>query len=738
VSVILKLPVKKQFCWTLLALAMAGHALGAEAVAVKPPVLGPQPQQATAANMSAYFLTRYHYKGVPLDDAMSEKIFNRYLKSLDSEKLFFTQPDVDQFSTLRTRLDDAILNGDLSQPFAMFNLYEQRVAQRLSQARELLKTEPDFTLQEDYVFNRDKAKWATSEQELQDLWRRRVKNDWLRLKLAGQDAKAIRATLDKRYATYLTSLQKLKSEDAFQTFLDAYASSVEPHTNYLGPRASENFDISMKLSLEGIGAVLQERDEYITIRELMAGGPAMLSEQLKVGDRILGVGQGDKGPVTDVMGWRIDDAVNLIRGAKGSKVALDVLPADASPDGKHKLVVLTRQKISLENQAAKKSVLEVKQASAMCRVGVISLPSFYEDFEARRRGDADYKSASRDVSRLLAELKSEKVDGVVVDLRNNGGGSLNEAVNLTGLFVDKGPAVQQRNSRGQINVYSIASGASAWNGPMGVLVNRGSASASEIFAAAIQDYGRGVIIGEPSFGKGTVQTIVDLAEAANLPAGKKDKLGELKMTIAQFFRINGGATQLRGVAPDIALPSASDAEKFGESSYDNALPWTQIKPAEYTPTGDLADLLPMLQVRHDSRVAQDKDYRALLEDIAEFNTQRKKNQISLNEAERRKERDRQEARAKAREERTSKATAAQLAASAGIKRQQQDDGLQGNERSLAEELAAEKARKDAKDVLLAETSQVMCDEVNLLKTNSKLAARVLPALRGNALGTGAN
>jgi carboxyl-terminal processing protease len=729
----LKFSLKPSVYAVLLLLAIAGPSLAAEAGASagagKPVTLAPLPQQVAAANLSAYFLTRYHYKGVPLDDAMSDKIFNNYLKTLDGEKLFFTQADIDQFSGLRTKLDDAILNGDLSQPFALFNLYQQRVVQRLSHARELLKTEPDFTLQENYVYNRDKLGWAQSEQELQEQWRKRVKSDWLRLKLAGQDTKTIRSTLDKRYATYLSGLQKLKSEDAFQTFLDAYASAVEPHTNYLGPRASENFDINMRLSLEGIGAVLQERDEYIVIRELMAGGPAISSEQLKVGDRILGVGQGDKGPITDVVGWRIDDAVNLIRGAKGSKVTLDVLPADAGPDGKHKMVVLTRQKISLETQAAKKSVLEFKQASTssgMCRVGVVTLPSFYEDFEGRRKGDPEYKSATRDVSRLLAELKKDKVDAVVLDLRNNGGGSLNEAVGLTGLFVDKGPVVQQRNSRGQVNVQAVPSGGAAWNGPMSVMINRASASASEIFAAAIQDYGRGLILGEPSFGKGTVQTIVNLNEAApDVPVASKGKLGELKMTIAQFFRINGGATQLRGVTPDIALPSAMDAEHFGESSYDNALPWTQIKPADYSPTGDLTDLLPMLQVRHDTRVAQDRDYRELLEDIAEVNTQRKKNQISLNEAERRKERDRLEARAKARDEATlgGKATAAQLAASAAKRR---DDGLQSNERSLAEELAAEKARKDAKDVLLTETGQVMCDETVLLKTNAKLAARVLP------------
>ena len=396
--------------------------------------------------------------------------------------------------------------------------------------------------------------------------------------------------------------------------MNAYTMAIDPHTNYMGPRAAEDFDISMRLSLVGIGAVLAQLDEYVTIRELVPGGPASLSGQLNIGDRIVGVAQGKSGVMTDVVGWRLDDAVALIRGAPDSVVLLDVLPADAGPDGKHKLISLVRKTISLEEQAAKASVHSIMDGNTTRRIGVISLPSFYEDFAAREKGVKDYRSAARDVARLLDGLKQEKVDSVLIDLRNNGGGSLAEAIELTGLFIDKGPVVQQRNASGEISVDSDTQAGVAWNGPLGVLINRGSASASEIFAAAIQDYGRGLIIGEPSFGKGTVQSVIDLDRIAK---NSKPQFGELKMTIAQFFRINGGTTQLRGVTPDILFPAASDTANFGESSFDNALPWTQIKAADYTPAGDLKAVLPVLSALHEARVKKDKDFQYLEEDIAE-------------------------------------------------------------------------------------------------------------------------
>ncbi|HAT31257.1 MAG TPA: tail-specific protease [Janthinobacterium sp.] len=739
--------MKKQILLVVLTLAMSAQAGAAQPEKIATP-LKPLAQQTQAALWASRVLSRYHYKAVPLDDAMSEKIFDHYFKSLDAEKLFFLQSDLEQFAPMRSKLDDAITGENLSAPFAIYNLYQQRFDERINFARELLKTKFDFSADESYQYDREKAAWPKTEAEARELWRKRVKNDWLRLKLAGKEDKAIRETLEKRYDNYQNRARKLNSVDVFDIFMNAYAMAIEPHTNYLGPRASENFDISMRLSLEGIGAVLQTRDEYTVVREVVPGSPAGLSGKLKVGDRIVGVGQGESGPLTEVLGWRIDDVVTQIRGAKDSVVRLDILPADAGPDAKHAMLSLVRKKISMEEQAAKKSVIEVKDGGVKRRVGVIALPTFYQDFEARRKGDKDYKSATRDVARLLGELKKDKVDSVLIDLRNNGGGSLNEAVELTGLFIDKGPVVQQRNAEGKIEIESDTNAGVAWDGPVGVLINRGSASASEIFAAAMQDYGRGLIVGEGSFGKGTVQTLINLDRFGG---NDKAKLGELKMTIAQFFRINGGTTQLRGVTPDIKLPAMSDTENFGESSYDNALPWTSIKPALYVPAGDLKDIVPLLDRRHVARVAKDKDFQYLEEDIALVAKQRKDNLISLNETVRRKERDAQDARTKLREKRVlalvasgnddltllpdpkdalkalgakSPSKAQQVAAMKGALRA--DDGLQGDERALSADIDAEKAAKNAKDVLLNETVRILSDEVGLLKTDTRLASRVLP------------
>ncbi len=709
--------------------------------------LKPVATQTQAAVWAATVFGRHHYKVTPLDDAMSEKIFDRYLKSLDSDRLHFLQSDIDAFDPIRTRLDDAIKAENLATPFTMYSLYQQRFNERFAYSRELLKGKFDFTADETFQIDREKAAWPKNIEEARDLWRKRVKNDWLRLKLAGKDDKSIRETLDKRYENYVGRMGKVDSEDVFMTFMNAYATSIEPHTNYLGPRSADNFAIAMRLSLDGIGAVLQQREDYTVIREIVVGSPAGMSGKLKVGDRIVGVAQADSPGFTDVLGWRIDDVVQLIRGPKESVVRLNVLPVDAGTDGKTVTVALVRKKINMEEQAAKKTIIEVKDGGVKRRVGVISLPTFYLDFEARRRGDKDYKSATRDVARILGELKKEKVDNVLIDLRNNGGGALGEAVELTGLFIDKGPVVMQRSADGGVAVESDTQAGLAWDGPMGVLINRGSASASEIFAAAIQDYGRGLVLGEPSFGKGTVQTLVNL-DRGN--PGEKARYGELKMTIAQFFRINGGTTQLRGVTPDIKMPVTSDPEGFGESSYDNALPWVAIKPVAFTPSGNLKQLIAPLQKRHETRIAKDKDFQYLQEDMAELRKLRKDNVISLNEAVRRKERDALEAKAKQREARqvalraavtdepadvtdakdarSKLASTPKTAKAAASKPNRQDDGLQADERNLASELAAEKAAKDAKDVMLQEAAHILSDEIEMLKTDTRMAARLMPYL----------
>jgi carboxyl-terminal processing protease len=769
-------------------------------------LLKPTADDADAAILASRFLTRFHYKPMPLDDAMSRKIFDGYLDALDGDRLFLTQADVDRFASARDTLDDAIYERELGMPFSIFNLYEQRVAERIAYARGLLPKGFDFTAREDYDFDREDAAWAANDAELDEIWRKRVKNDWLRLKRAkesgsdatsaedgdgaaddesahesstasdaepaksraenadsGKAAKAepnaagakksakdiaaeIRETLDKRYANYLDRVRELDGEDVFQTFMNAYAMAIEPHTNYLGPRASENFDIAMRLSLEGIGAVLQRDEEYTAIREIVPGGPAGLSGKLEVGDRILGVGQGESGPMVDVIGWRLDDVVEKIRGPKDTVVRLEILPAEVGPDGKHELLVLTRKKVSIEEQAAKKSVIEVERDDATHRIGVISLPTFYQDFEARRRGDGDFRSATRDVERLLGELRRDKVDGVVIDLRNNGGGSLAEATDLTGLFIDRGPVVQVRSAGGRVEQENDPKPGMAWDGPMAVLVNRASASASEIFAAAIQDYGRGVVIGEPTFGKGTVQNLVDLDEVAH---NEKPTYGELKMTIAQFFRVNGGSTQLRGVTPDISFPLTVAADEFGESSYDNALPWTSIAAAEYRVAADLDPIIPMLAERHAARVADNAEWQDLLADLDEARERRAQKTVSLNEDLRRAERAAQENERKSRDADAGHAVPDADPASTMQRKVMEtidtpvapkaepgdagadlssppDDGLQPNERGVREELAREKAREERRDVVLDEVAQILADEIELIRGDTQLAAQVLP------------
>lgn len=682
------------FLFLFLALSSSSNAFEAR----PPAALEPLPQQMQAAQLTSEFLTRFHYKPVPLDDKLSAVVMDRFIDSLDPERLIFLQSDIDSFMTSSKKIDDAIQKQDLSIPFAIFNIYQERITDRITYARNLLKDNFDFTVEESYPLARDKGPWPKTSAERDDLWRKRVKNDWLRLKLAGKNDVDIRETLGKRYDNSLARVFKSKPEDVFQTFMAAYTTSVDPHTDYFGAKASAEFDISMKLSLVGIGAVLQERDDYTTIRELVAGGPAQLSGKVAVGDRIVGVGQDKDGPIKEVVGMRLDEVVELIRGAKGTVVRLDILPADAGPDARHHIVSLVRDKISLDKQAAKQTILSVKDGDNTRKIGVITLPAFYEDIEARRKGDKDYRSASRDVEKLITELKKEKVDGILFDLRNNGGGSLSEAIDLTGLFIGKGPVVQQRNAKGEVKVESDDLPVSAWDGPLGVLINRGSASASEIFAAAIQDYGRGVVIGEPSFGKGTVQTVVNLDEVVNNP---EPQFGELKFTVAQFFRVNGGTTQLRGVTPDIELPGLYNLESFGESSLKNALPWTEIKPAKYKPTGDVKKLIPSLQQLHSKRVENEPEFQSFVQDIDTLQQDREKKSISLNETERRDEMKARADRLKSRGQDT-----AEIESSS-------DDGLQANERSLSADLAIEQARAKAKDVLQNEAAAITADLADL-------------------------
>ncbi len=603
---------------------------------VSPDALVPDSVQRETALIVNRVLEKYHYRKVVLDDALSSRILDRYLKALDFNKSFFTQQDIRAFEKYRYKLDDAIASAKLDPAFDIFRKYRQRVDQRLDLALSLLeKNDFDFTRDETYRFDREDASWAKDEAQIGDLWRKRMKNDILGLRLAGKDEKKIRETLEKRYKTMRRRIHQWDADNVFQTFINAYTLSIEPHTAYMSPERSENFDISMRLSLQGIGAVLRSEDEYTTIQKVVPGGPADKSGQLQIGDRIVGVAQGEDGEMEDVVGWPLQDVVEKIRGKKDTIVRLNVLPKAAGVGAPAKTISIVRDKIKLEDQAVKSSIIE---ADGM-RFGVINVPAFYRDFRGQAAGAKDFRSTTRDVRRLIAELQKEKVDGIIVDLRNNGGGSLTEATELTGLFIPFGPVVQVKDSRGNIDVERDTDPEEVYSGPLAVLVNRNSASASEIFSAAIQDYGRGLIVGEPTFGKGTVQSLVDLSRFAR----GKDDLGRLRLTIAQFFRVQGGSTQHKGVVPDLLFPTAEGSGKHGERSLDNALPWAEIKPVKYRQLGD--PKLSMLQRKHEQRVKQDPAFRFLIEQNQEINRMREKNEVSLLESARKKEWKQREQRA---------------------------------------------------------------------------------------------
>ena len=683
----------------------------------------PTADQSTTSKLVYGLLSdsRYAYRPRALDDALSEDIFKRYLEALDGGKQYFTAADIEKFGPYKTELDDAIRSGELAPAYDIFGVYKQRVGERIAYARALLKQDFDFSGDQRWEYDREKAPWAGNPQELDAVWKKSVMNDWLRLKLAGQKPDEIRKTLDKRYATYQRSVNELKSEDVFQTFLNGYSSAIDPHTDYFTPKTAENFNQSMSLSLEGIGAQLQRQDDLVVIREIIPGGPADMNGTLKAGDRIVAVGQGKSGPMTEVIGWRIDDVVAQIRGKKDTQVRLEFIPAASGIDGKHALVTITRQKIKLEEQAAKAETITLPAANGEPerRIGVVKLPAFYQDFEGRRKNPNDYTSATRDIAKLLVKFKAENVDGVVMDLRNNGGGSLDEAVELTGLFIDKGPVVQVRESGGRVTVNADTKSGVAWDGPLAVLTNRGSASASEIFAGAIQDYGRGLVIGETTFGKGTVQNMVDLDR---WPANETPRFGQVKLTIAQFFRVAGGSTQHKGVVPDIAFPVSVDATEYGESTYDNALPWTRIAAVPHTQYGNFAPLLPKLETLHAERVAGDKEFQWWSQDVAEFRAEAAKKYVSLNEAERRAERDRQEAQRKQRQtERKELGLPLDPLANDAA-----DDGLGANERDIVKDAAREKLADKRPDPLLRESAAILGDAIDVLGHDRVLSAQVLP------------
>lgn len=588
-------------------------------------LLAPTEEHRDATAVILQLMQRYHYKRVSVDDQLSAQIFDRFLEAIDPQKSFLLASDLAEFENLREEFDDAIRSARLQPVFDVFNRFRTRVDERAAYARGLLKTEFDFTVDEDYAFNREEAQWVESPKAMNELWRKRVKSDVLDLRLADIDAEQLLETLDDRYERMALRVNQLSANDAFAFFVNAYTLSVEPHTSYLSPRSSEDFKIRMSLSLEGIGAALQTESEYTVVRRIIAGGPAAMSEKLSVDDRIVGVGnEGEE--IVDVVSWPLHDVVDLIRGPKGSTVRLKILSAPVgSPP---KVISLVRDKIKLEEQAAKSSVVETTVAGETRRFGVIDLPTFYLDSAGRAQGLAEYRSTTRDVRRLLEEFNADgnSVDGVIVDLRGNGGGSLVEATELTGIFIETGPVVQIKDSSGSVKLEEDNDPSVVYDGPLAVLVDRNSASASEIFAAAIQDYGRGVILGEPTFGKGTVQSVV--------PLDREGLLGQLKVTIAQFFRVNGEGTQHRGVVPDVLFPTAMDSDAQGERGLDNALPWAEVSEADFDAWSTNRPSFAQAQSNHETRYRDNPSFNLLIEELKSQRTARAQRSVTLLESER--------------------------------------------------------------------------------------------------------
>jgi carboxyl-terminal processing protease len=573
--------------------------------------LVPADRHVRATEIILHIVNTYHYKKTTLDDQFSAGILHRYFDSLDPNRSFFTEKDIEGFNKYQYLLDDDLKQKKLEPAFEIFRLYRKRVLERVQYALKRLDSPFDFTLDEVFEFDRTDQPWPANNAELDEIWRKRVKNDYLSLMLSGKQPAEIKDQLVKRYTRVKTSTMQLESNDVYQTFINAYLMNIEPHTAYFSPRTSENFDISMRLSLEGIGAVLRSEYDYTTVQEIVPGGPADLAGELHKEDRIVGVGQDKDGKIVDVVGWRLDDVVDLIRGRKGTLVRLEVLPKSTGADGPTRMISIVRDKIKLEDQAAKSQEIELPEVGG--RIGVIEVDTFYSDFEAQAAGDKDYKSTTRDVRKLLRQLKRDNIDGIIIDLRGNGGGSLSEALEFTGLFIDSGPVVQTKDASGRIEVNNDPDPGIEYSGPLAVLVDRNSASASEIFAGAIQDYRRGIIIGEPTFGKGTVQHIVDLNKFIRR---SKEDHGRLKTTIAQFYRISGGSNQHKGVIPDIIFPTVKYDGKQGERALDNALPWDEIKPARFIAASAPTDNFAAAKERYEKRIKSEKLFQILLEQLA--------------------------------------------------------------------------------------------------------------------------
>lgn len=589
--------------------------------------LSPMPKHLRSSRFIAYYMKTSHYKKQVLDNNQSAKVLDNFIELLDANKAYFLASDIESFERYRYKMDDAIWTGLVQPAYHIYSVFKQRLHERNEFALSVLKRDLDFNQKQEYQYDREDAHWATTSAELDAFWLTRVKSDALNLLLADKELDKTKELLEKRYKASMRRMEQINSEDVFSYFMNAYATTVDPHTSYFSPRTAENFDIDMKLSLEGIGAVLQVDDVYTKITTIVSEGPADKSGNLSVDDRIISVGQ-DNEPLVDVVGWRLDDVVALIRGKAGSIVRLEIEPANASVQGKTEVISIVREKVKLEEQAAKSEVIEVEDGGKTLNIGVIDLPKFYVDFDAKNSGDRDYKSTTKDIRKLIESMKADNnIEGLIIDLRRNGGGSLSEAIGLTGLFIDQGPVVQEKRLQGKVMVLRDRDAGVAWDGPLAVLVSGSSASASEIFAGAIQDYDRGLIVGEQTFGKGTVQNIIDL----NYQLGYDDRsAGALKLTIDKFYRITGESTQLKGVVPDINFPDPISREDFGEASYKSALPWDTIRAVNYQKVNRVGSYVDQLTRMHQARVKDDQEFQYIVKDIDELNVRRQETTVSLN------------------------------------------------------------------------------------------------------------
>ncbi|MDH5301786.1 MAG: carboxy terminal-processing peptidase [Gammaproteobacteria bacterium] len=664
----------------------------------------PLPEHGLSSVLITKLIERHHYKKTHLNDALSQQILEQYLKSLDPTKSILTEKEVAVFQRYSKLLDDAIKTGKLDSAFNMFEIFNERRIERANYAIKILDQNFDFNRDESFDFDRSDMAWPKNEAELNEIWRKRVKNDVLSLQLAGKKPDELKKTLRKRYERIKTYSQEIRAEDVYEIFINAYLQALEPHTSYFSPRNTENFKINMSLSLEGIGAVLQRVDDYTVVQRIITGGPADSSGLLRADDKIVGVAQGKNGEMEDIIGWRLDDVVELIRGPKDSVVRLQVLPKSAGPDGATKIITLVRNKIKLEEQQAKKSIMELGAGKDKRRIGVITLPTFYMDFDAYARGDDDYKSTTRDTEILLSELKKDNVDGIVIDLRGNGGGSLPEAVALTGLFIHSGPVVQIKDNTGNLQVDRDEDNRVAYDGPMAVLVDRYSASASEIFAGAIKDYGRGLIIGEPTYGKGTVQTVIDLNRFTR---STNTELGQIKLTMAQFFRVNGDSTQHEGVTPDIPYPVVNNKE-MGERALENALPWASIKPAPFQRINGLRTDLKVLKDEHSKRIANDAGFDLLVAQDKELRDVLDKKSVSLKKSAREKERIAQES---ARHDRLNR-----FRLSRGLPALDKENIDEEGDTSVDDKL-----KEELENIKLREAASVLADQIRLNRTTPVVA-----------------